>query len=181
MFYTRFTNGDQEYVAFGENPDILNVHRVEEGRLVQTHQVWSDWLTGEMFKSGKTLERGKIAFDELVDRFGSIKALPRRELEAFRKSAEEVEAAFERLSAPVELVKVPDEVQEIPNLTDAQLAEKAVDVARRVEALSEADRKRYKNFRDNALTMRPDPSARRWVEAAVGALHDVERLRDRAR
>ena len=181
MFYTRFTDKDQEYVAFGENPDIQNVHRVEEGRLVQTSHIWLVWPLRAAFPNAKTLEQGKISFDELVDRFGAIKALPRRELEAYRKSAVEIEASFERLSAPVELVRVPDEVREIPSLTDAQLAEKAVDVALRVEALSGAERIRYVNFRNNDLMGRPGPSARRWIEAAVSALHDVERLRDRVR
>ena len=180
MHYTRFTDKDQEYVAFGENPDIQNVHRVEEGRLVQAPKIWSDWHGGEMFRNGKALERGEIAFDELVDRFGAIKALPRRELEAYRKSAGEVEATLERLSAPAELVRVPDEVREIPNLTDAQLAEKAVDVALRVEALSEADRERCRNFRDSELRGE-DATPRRWIEAAVFALHDVKRLRARVR
>lgn len=101
-------------------------------------------------------------------------------MEAYRKSAGEIHASFERLSAPVELVRVPDEVREIPNLTDAQLAEKAVDVALRVEALSDADRERCRNFRDSELRGE-DATPRRWIEAAVFALHDVERLRARVR
>ena len=54
------------------------------------------------------------------------------------------------------------------------------DVALRVEALSEADRERCRNFRDSELRGE-DSTPRRWIEAAVFALHDVERLRARVR
>lgn len=120
------------------------------------------------------LESGKATLAELVERFGEVEPLPEPELTAFRRELRERAGAAERLSAPLELVKVPDEVLAIPGMTQEEVDAKLAEVGERVAALSDGDRKRYERMRDLELYGNRNPSQKRWLDAALSALIDVE-------
>ena len=173
MFYTRFNDGERELVAFGNWGHWQNVHRLEDGKMVQTPLIYpQEWERGS-FGEPEVAERGEATLEELVDRYGPVEPLPEPALSAFKEEERQREAAAERLSAPVEFVRVPDEVLAIPAMTQAEVEAKIREVAARVAELSEEDRGRYERYRDVTLIGHPSPSQKRWLDAALMALNDV--------
>lgn len=44
MWHARFKNGDQEFLAIGENRDLMEVYRLESGRVVRTRTSFPNCL-----------------------------------------------------------------------------------------------------------------------------------------
>ena len=166
--------------AFGGWDHLQNVHRIEDGKLVQTSLLWPfNWPDDPEPSDPEVVERGKATLAELVERFGDVEPLPEPALTEFCDELRQREAAAERLSAPIEFVKVPDKVLAIPGMTQEQVDAKMVEVGERIAALSDRDRERYENYRNLELLGRQNPSQKRWLDAALTALNDMKVRPDR--
>lgn len=178
VFYYLYTRPDgSRAVAFGDNYGLRNVHVVTADGLAQTE----DWTLDA--PPDDLLEDSDVAtMEEIEERFGKLVRLEDQDIvernrlelepEAERRRAE---AARRRLSAPIDFVRVPDEVMEIERVPIEDVRAKIPEIHRRQDELAPDRRERYDRFLDLALMLhRPEPTLRQWASDALMAFASLE-------
>lgn len=178
MFYYLYARPDgSRAVAFGDNYGLRNVHVVTADGLAQTE----DWTLDA--PPDDLLEDSDVAtMEEIEERFGRLVRLEDQDIvernrlelepEAERRRAE---AARRRLSAPIDFVRVPEEVIAIDTMPIADARAKIPDVHRRQDALEPERRERYDRILELKLMLyRPEPTMRQWVRAALMSFASLE-------
>ena len=172
MLYMVYKDGDVRKVAIGDNYP-LNVHVVGESGLEQT----AEWITHRV---GEIEDRGRAAMSSLVERFGKVTPLTGDALEASNAALEKVneemrQAARERLSAPIDFVRIPQEVLDVDKMTRAQLFAQLPAIRERQDKLEGDRRIRYYNFLYLGLTSHgPEPTFRHFVSDSLMAFASLE-------
>ena len=167
MLYMVYIDGGVRKVAFGDAYP-LNVHVVGESGLEQT----AEWIT---YHQGEIEDRGSAAMSSLVDRFGKVTPLTGDALEASNEALAKVneqmrQAARERLSAPIDFVRIPQEVLDVDKMTRAQLFAQLPAIRERQDKLEGDRRIRYDNFLYLGLTSHgPEPTFRHFVSDSLMA------------
>lgn len=183
MLYMVYKDGDVRKVAIGDGYP-LNVHVVGESGLEQT----AEWVTHRV---GEIEDRGSVAMSSLVERFGKVTPLTGDALEASNEASnaalekvnEEMRlAAIKRLSAPIDFVRIPQEVLDVDKMTRAQLFAQLLAIRERQDKLEGDRRIRYYNFLYLGLTSHgPEPTFRHFVSDSLMAfalLENAERGTD---
>lgn len=178
MFYYLYARPDgSRAVAFGDNYGLRNVHVVTADGLAQT----TEWIMDSP-SDDALQDAGSATTEEIEERFGRILPLEDQTEAAANRAALEpevesrrAEAARRRLSAPIDFVRVPEEVIAIDTMPIADVWAKIPDVHRRQDALEPERRERYDRFLELKLMLyRPEPTMRQWVRAALMSFASLE-------
>lgn len=178
MFYYLYARPDgSRAVAFGDNYGLRNVHVVTADGLQQT----AEWIMDSP-SNDALQDEGSATSEEIEERFGHILPLDdQTEVTANRAALEpevearRAEAARRRLSAPIDFVKVPQEVIDIDTMPIADVRAKIPEVHRRQDALEPERRERYDRFLELKLMLyRPEPTMRQWVRSALMSFASLE-------
>ena len=146
MFFTRYTIGDREYVAFGNYEQFQSVHRVAEGEMREVGQIWPSISKFGDIEDIDVKAEGQATREELIEWFGPIVPLDGIEGGEFRDRFEEHErreSARRRFSEPLHFRLVPDEVVRIPSLSDDEVVREIQRASERVGVLEEDKLRAY--------------------------------------
>ena len=104
MFYVVYFEGKE--VAFGCHVNLLNAHRVSEGKLIQIY-AWFPALA--KFGGVDVTEDGEMELPDIIQRFGPIVPLTGAEAEAVRRQ----EAEWDENYISTSTKHVPETVQRV--------------------------------------------------------------------
>ena len=172
MFYYLYARPDgSRAVALGDNYGLRNVHVLTADGLQQT----TEWIM-DVPGDDVLQDEGFATSEEIQERFGRILPLEdQTDVDANRAALEpevearRAEAARRRLSAPIDFVRVPEEVIAIDTMPIEDVRAKMQEIYRRQNALEPIERReRYDRFLELKLMLyKPEPTLRQWAPSAL--------------
>ena len=176
MFYAVYKEGEAEHVAFGRHTQHLNVHRVEDGKMIEL-PIWFPAIM--KFGGIKVVEFGEMELPDIIQRFGPIIPVTGEDAELVRAS----DALWDEdhpVSTSTE--HVPKIVQRVREMDAHEVGVQMGLVAEEIERLGPDDLEAFNRAmadRMPGLHRMPEFPSVDWLRFAITSLQYVKEERVR--